>query len=70
MTDIKPCPFCGGEAIHVIEGSTFRWRLVECGNCGARSGEVRAQTLGEGTPKEWETQARVDAIFEWNRRAP
>lgn len=64
-----PCPFCGYESVSVIEGSTFRWRLAECSNCGARSGEVRIQTLGDGTREHWEDDAKNDAIAEWNKRA-
>ena len=61
----RPCPFCGGKDIYVVEGSTFRWRVAECSDCGARSGETRAQTIG--------TLDRVGddnrAIEEWNIRA-
>lgn len=66
--ELKPCPFCGGSNISVIQGSTFRWRLAEC-DCGARAGEVRIQTMGDGTQAQWEAQAAVDAIKEWNTRA-
>jgi hypothetical protein len=52
----------------VAEGSTFRWRFAQCLDCGARGPEVRVQTLGEGTPEEWEATARIEAIAAWNRR--
>lgn len=65
----KPCPFCGGADVCVQVGSTFRWRFACCENCGAQCGEVRVQTLGEGTPAEWEEQAVRDALDEWNKRA-
>lgn len=32
MTDLKPCPFCGGEADYFVP--TF----IQCNKCGARSG--------------------------------
>ncbi len=64
-----PCPFCGSQHVAVIEGDTFRWRLARCGNCGAQAGDVRIQTMGEGTKEAWERQAEQHAIAEWNRRA-
>lgn len=71
MADLaKPCPFCGSTAVTVCEGSTFRWRFAMCMECGAQAGEVRAQTLGEGTREEWEEEATAHAIASWNTRAP
>ena len=67
--DAKPCPFCGCAASSVIEGATFRWRQVECRDCQARGPEVRCQTLGEGTPAEWQAKATADAIAAWNERS-
>ena len=69
MSKPLPCPFCGMDEVTVVQGSTFRWRVAECGGCGARCGEVRCQTTGTGTPAEWETEATGDAIAEWNTRA-
>lgn len=69
LSDVSlPCPFCGGVPAFVKEGSTFRWRVMECQSCGARCGEVRVQTVGEGTPKDWEEQVVPKAIAEWNKR--
>ena len=65
----KPCPFCGERNVFVREGSTFRWKVAECAQCGARSGEARAQTLGDGDPAEWTAQGIKAAIKEWNTRA-
>ncbi len=67
---LLPCPFCGETGVSVHEGSTFRWMQAECDHCGASVGEVRVQTLGDGTTKEWLEQGRRDAIDEWNRRDP
>lgn len=64
----KPCPFCGESSTQVQEGSTFRWRYVECNGCLARGPEVRAQTLGEGTAQQWEADAQARAIAAWNER--
>jgi len=65
----KPCPFCGGSNATVIEGSTFRWRLVKCNCCGAQGPEVRIQTLSSWTKAEWEHRAMANAIAEWNKRS-
>ena len=59
-----PCPFCGEKSVEVREGSTFRWRVVECLSCGARCGEVRAKTIG---PADSEGDERR-AVHEWNQR--
>lgn len=67
--ELKPCPFCGYALIHVLPGSTFRLRYAQCGRCEACAGEVRIQTSGDGTPDEWEQEARIQAIKEWNTRA-
>ena len=65
---IKPCPFCGGTNIEVVEGSTFRWRIARCLECGAQAGEIRIQTMGDGSKEEWEAKGYADAIAEWNTR--
>ncbi len=55
MIDIKPCPFCGGEADYYgdhIEAAGF---MVECNDCDVRT--TRYGTLDR-------------AIAAWNRRAP
>lgn len=69
-TELLPCPWCGHVGLDFSEGSTFRWRIAECANCGASTGEERIQTLGEGTREEWEANVRERLIAAWNRRAP
>jgi hypothetical protein len=64
-----PCPFCGGTEIDVQQGSTFRWLIVACEGCGAQCGEVRVQTMGAGTPREWADAGEALAFAEWNKRA-
>jgi hypothetical protein len=63
-----PCPFCGGTSVTMIEGSTFRWRNMECADCGARCGEVRADTLQPDAQKR-EGDVYIKAVEEWNRRS-
>ena len=58
------CPFCGCTTITVAEGSTFRWAVGECDNCGATCGEVRVNTI----QKRNEDEIRDAVIEEWNKR--
>ena len=60
-----PCPFCGDTDVAIVEGSTFRWRQVECNNCGARCGETRVRTI----PPIDAAENEGFAIEEWNKRA-
>ena len=65
----KPCPFCGHSGITIHEGSTFRWMVAECNDCGATAGEVRVQTMGDGDRKDWINNGNRDALDAWNVRA-
>lgn len=55
MTELKPCPFCGGAAIQVGGG------MVECSQCYANGGTF-VHVLGEHNDPDKE------AIEAWNRR--
>ena len=64
--DPMPCPFCGNaDPINVVAGDTHRWRVAECGDCGARASEVRWIY----TDSDPDAAARERAIKEWNIRA-
>lgn len=83
MYNLKPCPFCGGEAkmqmtsyIHIKStgGEELLGRMVDikCGNCGARPGgrnkyRVLAQIDDNGNVTCKE-DGRMKATEEWNRR--
>ena len=68
MTDALPCPFCGHhEELYFTEGGTFRWLAYSCRGCGVGN-ETRKQTMGDGTQDEWEANAKIDALKEWNTR--
>lgn len=67
--ELLPCPFCGHVGLDFAEGETFRWMLPSCSGCGASCGDVRVQTMGEGTKEQWWEAAKLSAIKEWNTRA-
>ena len=56
MTDLKPCPFCGGEAEALDLGGHFADYItcIECEADGPRGGHCNLE----------------DAIELWNRRIP
>jgi len=64
-----PCPWCGETSGDVVQTSTFRWRAYTCGCCGVVGPEIRVQTMGNGSPDDWEAAGRRDAIKAWNTRA-
>ena len=54
MTELKPCPFCGGNALSGDTSKHYNEYLVWCTRCGA---ETDVQ------------DTRAEAISAWNRRA-
>lgn len=60
--ELLPCPFCGVVGLEFEGGSTFRWLTASCEGCGASCGEIRVQTLGNGTCEEWKADAKLRAI--------
>ena len=81
MAELKPCPFCGGEAEVRTHFSCVYERIygeVKCKNCGiSKRGSKTFDTYdatycGYDTP-EWvanaHAEAKQSAIEAWNRRA-
>jgi len=65
MSELKPCPFCGGKSGRFVTdaGSSNyvgKWGWWEC-DCGARAEDVRTGYDADG----WQDAA----IAAWNRRA-
>lgn len=61
MSELKPCPFCGGEAKTRLDD---RW-WVHCGNCTC---EIGFEGMDEnGCCGHFDTEA--EAISAWNTRA-
>ena len=63
MSELKPCPFCGGEVEETGGSCNFGKKImtlnVKCRKCGT---SVALKTA-------WNTNAYLEAIDTWNRRA-
>jgi hypothetical protein len=68
MSDLKPCPFCGESVgIYPEDGETFKWKTLQCAECGARCGEQKVWQLCADSQmrtiaKEWNTRPIEDAL--------
>jgi len=38
MSELKPCPFCGGKAESMVDG---KWYYIFCGSCHSRTVEFK-----------------------------
>jgi len=69
--DLKPCPFCGGEA-DVSKGSkgpdSLPWWYVECGNCAAMCDSVEDWNK-RTAPAEVQTTYHPEIIIRTNADA-
>ena len=64
MSDLKPCPYCGGEASHRAYTDAYELEKhnIECANCGAEAG------YGDCTGGlSWSSKDK--AFKAWNNRA-
>lgn len=63
MDELKPCPFCGGEVEETGGSCNFGKKImtlnVKCRKCGT---SVALKTA-------WKTNAYLEAVEAWNRRA-
>ena len=75
MSELKPCPFCSGEADLVEYGLTGEREVVQCSDCGARTRSFDPKVKrGENAIDAWNMrvydddcisrQAAIDAIIE------
>lgn len=60
MTDLKPCPFCGGTVVDFVNGSSPHAACLKCVACAARGPEVPQGYFGRDD--------LADAIKWWNER--
>ena len=69
--ELKPCPFCGGEAYlerssrAFVNAKTTKVAFVRCMKCNARSGRVNLSDYGR-TSASFEAEQK--AVSLWNRR--
>lgn len=67
MADLKPCPFCGGEAgtsSERFERTLLAW--VYCTGCGAAGGY---RHTGAEAVEAWNTRAERTCRMEWDDEA-
>jgi len=69
MATIKPCPFCGGADVAVHVGTSFRWLVAACMQCGAVGPEIRKMPVDDVPLAERRIIDHEAAIQEWNKRS-
>ena len=71
MTELKPCPFCGGTKLKLAKKTTkYKGHeayvaSIRCNSCHARGGTVTNLTI----PYAVKEDVEAIAIERWNRRA-
>lgn len=68
MSELKCCPFCGGEAKIVRYCGKKTIAYVECTNCLAYMGNQRIMTSSSRGKEYFESEENL--ISDWNRRKP
>ena len=63
MSELKPCPFCGGE-VDVIIASWTGWRYIGCQNPACN---FKPSTIKLNSPKQQDGDSHTKA---WNTRKP
>lgn len=67
---LKPCPFCGGEAIIKATVKSYGFTIwCACEKCNARTEGFCPDTNRENDTMENIEECKKRAIKEWNRRA-
>lgn len=67
MSELKPCPFCGGSAkFRRRRNGPYLENFVKCRGCNCRSGVVIVPVLSAAARID---ESEREAIREWQRRA-
>ena len=62
MSELRECPFCGGEAELVNYGLTGKFEVVQCVDCGARTRVFDPDIKrGESVIEAWNRRASDDS---------
>ena len=64
MAELKPCPFCGGEAMLAATSSCSG--LICCVGCGMKTGKFWDEPMS--SPEKERTKWHEIATAAWNRR--
>jgi len=65
MTELLPCPFCGGEAIVVKTERCARY--IECWDCGGRTEEFETDYAGSARDKATAHGTAAPTLYLWWR---
>ena len=79
MTELKPCPFCGGEAeFRIVSGEEYKALAVVCSDCGATGKKIESRLIAYMRPRpRIGEKTRLDHVIDlygedaseaWNRR--
>ena len=73
MTELKPCPFCGGKDLEVYASDYFEGYFVNCIDCNAHGAIAFLSTYNDVDYPPKATDKEIEACKEkakelWNRR--
>ena len=75
--ELKPCPFCGGEAyadyydrLFLIGCKSCNYRMAFDGYLSLKPSKVVASPAGADVVEYYHSDAKEKAAEKWNRRAP
>ena len=66
MAELKPCPFCGGEAV-IVHTSSCGGHIACIGECGMQTAKFWDEPMRKNESER--TKWHKTAIDAWNRRA-
>lgn len=65
-TELKPCPYCGGDPTTAIKGALYAEPTIRCSKCRA---SVYVKCANEPPTFSEATDAMIKAMNKWNTRA-